>query len=568
MHSRFYFSRWSWLWCGVSAAWAQPVPVPVPDAGSVMQQIEGGQRPKPPTLQRQPTAPAGPSGAPAGRSVTLSAIRFQGNTVVPTAQLEVLVAPWLGQPLAFSELEQMARAVTAAYRQAGYLARAEFAPQDLTEGVATLRITEGQFGNVRIEGERLSRLPPDKLQQLVDAVQPKGDLVRTSALDRALLLADDLPGASVTGKLEPGSQPGETDLVLNTQDEPLLSGKVVGDNAGARATGTARIYGRLGWASPLSLGDQATVGALHSEGSDYVHAAYSLPVGPRGLQLGLAASHLDYRLVSPEYQTLDASGRSTIFEGLANYPVIRSPAANLFAGVALADKRYYNQASGIATSDYTVRTASLGLWGNRLDQAWSGGWSSGSLYWVFGDLDLSGSPNQSFDAAGPQAAGTFNVLRLQAAHQQPLQILGSQSTALNLRYSAQWANKNLDSSEKFYLGGPNGVRAYPVSEAGGSEGQIVNLELQTNLSANLRLMVFVDWGQVTVNRKPWGLNGQDRYDLSGAGLGLDLLNVRDVQLQLVWARRFGSNPRPLLNGHDQDGSYKRNRFWLTAGLSF
>jgi len=35
------------------------------------------------------------------------------------------------------------------------------------------------------------------------------------------------------------------------------------------------------------------------------------------------------------------------------------------------------------------------------------------------------------------------------------------------RVSAQWASKNLDSSQKFGLGGPNGVRAYPSGEGYG-----------------------------------------------------------------------------------------------------
>lgn len=98
----------------------------LPDAGSVRQQIEGGQRLPIPALQ----APA--AGAPAvvvepvGPSVTLKTIRFEGNTVLDGVQLAAITAPWLARPLGFAELEQAARAVTEAYRQAGYLARAEF----------------------------------------------------------------------------------------------------------------------------------------------------------------------------------------------------------------------------------------------------------------------------------------------------------------------------------------------------------------------------------------------------------------------------------------------------------
>lgn len=564
MNVRFHLSVWGAV-VGIcsNAVLAQSLP----DAGSVLQQIEGRQRPPPPELRRAPTTPTGPVAAPGGPTVTLRAIRFDGNTVLDTAQLERLVAPWLGQALAFAELEQAARAVADAYRQAGYLARAEFGPQDLTDGVATLRITEARFGKVRIEGERLSRLSPERLQQLVAAVQAEGALVHPPALDRALLLADDQAGVAVSGQFAPGAKPGETDLVLHTANLPLVSGKVLGDNAGARSTGTARLVAHIGLASPLSLGDQAALALVHSQGSDYANLAYTVPVGARGWQLGVNASRLDYRLVRPELRALDARGGSSAVELQASYPLVRSPTTNLYWSSSLADKRFDNKAMGVSTSDYTVRSGSLGLWANRLDAPdflGGKGWTSASLAWTLGDLDLDGSPNQAADAAGPRAAGRFDVLRWQATRQQAL---GESGLNLSLRYGGQLASKNLDSSEKIYLGGPGGVRAYPVGEAGGSAGQVANLELQANVHRLVRLTAFVDWGQVTVNRSPYGTVGRQRYDLSGVGLALDLLGVPGLQTQLIWARRLGSHPNPLANGRDQDGSYKRNRFWLTAGVA-
>ena len=47
--------------------------------------------------------------------------------------------------------------------------------------------------------------------------------------------------------------------------------------------------------------------------------------------------------------------------------------------------------------------------------------------------------------------------------------------------AGQLADKNLDTAEKFYLGGPGGVRAYPQGEATGDQGY--------RLSGELRLLV-------------------------------------------------------------------------------
>lgn len=68
--------------------------------------------------------------------------------------------------------------------------------------------------------------------------QTTGQPLSANALDLPLLLAIDLPGLSVAGKLVPGAADNETTLVLQTTDEPFIYGDVGLDNTGARSTGT------------------------------------------------------------------------------------------------------------------------------------------------------------------------------------------------------------------------------------------------------------------------------------------------------------------------------------------
>jgi len=39
-------------------------------------------------------------------------------------------------------------------------------------------------------------------------------------------------------------------------------------------------------------------------------------------------------------------------------------------------------------------------------------------------------------------------------------------------------------------------------------------------------------------------------------------------VKATFARRIGSNPNPNANGTDEDGTLKKNRFWLTATIPF
>jgi hemolysin activation/secretion protein len=120
--------------------------------------------------------------------------------------------------------------------------------------------SEAVFGGARIDGA--GRIDAARVGRFVEAAQARGALRNADALDRAILLVDDLPGAGATGNLVAGERDNETALALN------LSGDATFDNAGSRSTGAARASANLALASPLRLGDQATANLLHSDGSD------------------------------------------------------------------------------------------------------------------------------------------------------------------------------------------------------------------------------------------------------------------------------------------------------------
>ena len=90
--------------------------------------------------------------------------------------------------------------------------------------------------------------------------------------------------------------------------------------------------------------------------------------------------------------------------------------------------------------------------------------------------------------------------------------------SLYTQLQGQWADGNLDSSEKISLGGAYGVRAYPQGEASGDQGWLANLELRYALTDAWQLSTFVDHGEVRLNKDAWS-NGENHRSLSAAGVG-------------------------------------------------
>lgn len=552
------------------AAW--PVPPALsqtaPNAGSLLQQMERGMTPRLPSRADKPRAAPLPEEMPVspGVRVAVKVFRFAGNTLLPEARLQETVAPWLNRALDIGELRQAATAVAEAYRAAGWIVRAYLPQQDISDGVVTIQIVEAVFGATRIEGEPPLRLKLDRVLSMVDAVQKKGEPVSAAALDRALLLIEDTPGTGVSGVLTPGAQPGETDLVLKLTAKPLLHSELAVDNAGGRATGSTRYTASFALNGALGWGEQATANLLHADGMDYLRLGATLPVGARGLRLGANASVLRYRLTASEFAALDAHGGSQTVGLEASYPLLRTRFANLYLNANADHKRFNNVSAGAVVTRYSVNNYALGLQGNRFDNWLGGGANTAGVNFVTGRVNLNGSPNQAADALTTRTDGAFTKLRYNVARRQAL----TERFSLLAALSGQWASKNLDSSEKFYLGGPNGVRAYPLNEAGGASGQLATLEARLALQLNLNLAGFYDWGQVTVNRHKdfAGAAVINSITLKGAGAALAWQGPHHTQVRATWARRIGENPNPTLTGLDQDGSKVRHRFWLTASLSF
>lgn len=548
---------------GISSAYAQTTP----DAGALRQQIER-QMPQALPDEKKPLTALPPEYKPAsGLGVTVKQFRFAGNTLLSAEQLTPALAPFLNRPLDFSGLQQATAAVSEAYRAAGWLVRVYLPRQEITDGIVTLQIVEGIFGKARVEGEPPSRLTTGRAEATIAAAQQAGQALNAFALDRALLVLDDLPGVAVSGNLAPGVGEAETDLVLKMADEPLVSGEAGLDNFGSRATGEQRLTANAFLTSPMKIGDQLAANLIHSEGSDYVRLAYSLPVGYDGLRLGINASQMKYKVITSEFAAANISGNSRNTELDVQYPLLRSRNRNLYLSAAYDVKAFDNNANGATSTRYGVRNLGIGVVGNLFDKWGGGGANVANLHFTAGDLDLDGSPNKATDATTTQTQGSFTKLRYALSRQQAL----TPELSLYALLTGQHASKNLDSSEKFYLGGANGVRAYPSNEGGGSEGKLVNLELRWRAMNNLVIAGFYDWGDLTINKNNvfTGAPSVNSYELHGFGASVAWTGPLGLNIKGTYARRLGSNPnRNVTTDNDQDGSLIRDRLWLTATLPF
>lgn len=505
-----------------------------PDAGQTQQGIDQAplQLPERQRLELNlPDAPADPA-AEAGPRLQVNGFILDGNQALSDEVLLTQLADLSGRELTVGQLQGAANRITRLYRESGYpLARAYLPAQEIEGGMVKIAVLEGRYGEIQVKDQatlRGSALAPLATLQAGDAVQGK-------SLERSLLLLQDTPGVEVKSTLRPGTSTGTTDLLVDVQRAPLVSGSVDADNYGNRFVGEYRLGGTLNLNNPLGFGDRLTLRAMGSEEDQrYGRIAYQLPVGPWATQVGVAYSDMDYQL-GKDFEDLDAHGNARIASVFALQPLVRSRDFSLYGQLQFDDKRLKDDIDLFdQKSDKRARVTILSLTGNSRDTLLGGGVNSFALAWSQGSLNIDGAPAKRVDDLTAGTRGQFHKLNPSLVRLQRL----SDRFSLYTQLQGQWADGNLDSSEKLYLGGAYGVRAYPQGEASGDQGWLANVELRYALNEAWQLSTFVDHGQVRLNKDTWADEDNHR-SLSGAGVGARWA-AHGWQISTVAAWRLGN----------------------------
>ncbi len=486
---------------------------------------------------------------------------FKGNTLIPNEVLAEILHADKNSLLNFKQLQLAVEKVIKGYKDAGWVAFAFLPEQDISSGNVSIQIVEVVMGELFINNNSKKPINDNLIRKTFSKNQVKGEFLKLNSLDRAILLLTDLPGVQIKGSLGELSQKNNSrDVILELFDSPFQIGEVSLDNSGNRSTGTERLIANLNINNLSGHFDLLSLLAMRSEGINYLRGEVNLPISNNGLRIGAYNSLLNYRVVSPEFWETNSMGIAKVQGLKLSYPLIRSFTENLASNIVVEKKYFDNKLNGSQESKYKSYILSTGLLGNTSDD-W-GGKNSGDIHLVIGQLDLDGSPSKSRDSVGLNTAGVFNKLRYSFNRQQSISSLWSTSLSI----TGQLANKNLDSSEKFVLGGDMGVRAYPSSEGLGSQGRVINFEMRWQATSTSTFIGFYDWGKITMLRDHAPATALNTYTLKGIGIGLNSQFENGVRVKLSWSYRIGSNPNPSSSGQDQDGSNQKNRVWLSANL--
>ena len=533
--------------------------VPVPDAGRIQEQLRAPEPPRSPAQPQIRIEPPRGDAKPVTAPFHVRSFRVRGATVFREAQLAAL----LGEPMramTLAEVQALAERITEHYRKHGYIvARAIIPAQDVRDGVVEVRVVEGRYD--RIDIANASEISERRVRATVAGVR-EDSVVHGPTLERAVLLLSDLAGVQPKATLEPAAQSGYTNLLLEISPTRATEFDAVLDNAGSRFTGRTRLSAGAILNSPLGIGDRMSARLIGSEKLLSARLGYEAPLGPAGLRAGVYGYGTWYEL-GEDFASLDASGDTRGAGASLSYPLIRSADLNVrlqLGGEARALEDRIG-AQGIV-NEKAIRVLQWGAGGDFRDSLLGGGLSAFHVTASHGKVELRTPDLLMGDDATAGTHGGFDKFLFAVQRLQHV----TKNVRLAINYTAQIAATNLDSSEKFSVGGPGGVRAYPSGEAAGDDVMLIQAELRYTgiswLGGQLTPAIFVDFARSRINHHTWpGFTGKnDRY-LSALGLGLEWTRTNQFFARGWFAHKLGDEPATADTDSDR-------RVWLQGGVLF
>ena len=493
--------------------------------------------------------PGGPAGAVPDVAIAVSRVVVEGVTVYAPAALARITAGLTGPAVPLAAVERARVALLQRYRRDGYPLTAVSAVRD-GAGVLHMRVTEGHIAEVKLDGD-IGPAGVQVLRFLNRLTEPKA--ITAAALERYLLLAQDVPGVSVRAILRPSTdQPGALTLVAQVS-RTAVSGLLTADNRGFRKSGPEESLAVADFNSFTSYGERTEVSLYRSFNDTQIfgEASSEFYIGASGLKLRLYAGAGDSQ-PSGDLRAAGYDGATRVFGGQFTYPVIRARQQTLNA-FAIMDALESNIDNGTAPNVFRNSYDSLRIFRTGFDYALSDVWAGDARAAVSGLTFRLSQGARGLGAKTDQTRpgervdffkASFDLSRTQTLFQPT----DSSSVALMGILAGQITPDLLPPAEKFYLGGNRITRGFYAGEVTGDNGLAATLELQFNTTMDLRAFGqtmtfapqfygFYDWGETWENQR-----SDANHRLQSAGLGVRLNVTRFTEFDLEGVHRFTRYP--------------------------
>lgn len=479
------------------------------------------------------------------------------------------------QGLTIGQLQEIVDEVTTYYRKKGFvLAQAYIPAQTITNGVVIVQVLEGTLEHIVVENNKhySTELITESFTDLI------GLPVVKTPMESALLRLTDYPGLNAYGVFRPGKNIGSTELVINTQEERAGNLAFYLDNHGSEFTGEYRARIAYALNNPTNSRDRL-FGDIYQTfdpaNGTYGSMAYERPLFSLTSTIGIQYNQNTYDFET-EGGFLPGDGETRVGGIYWRYSMDRSREKNSHvlldfsrkrADVSLKEKGNGNGTLIEFRDDLAVLALEYGFDSIGIKTT---GVNIGSIRYSHGFDDAFGipadDPESSDNSLNTGSTAKFDKVHLAYTR---LQSIDAKNSVL-FNFRGQYSDDILVSLEQFPLGGPDSIRAYPVSKYLRDKAYFTSLEwmikapgisedeaLQNKTWGEImQLSLFFDAAGGRNNTE--GDKDADSIDIMGIGVGFRI-HYKSFNARLDFAKPINK---------DESEDIEDSQFYFTTSYNF
>jgi hemolysin activation/secretion protein len=475
-----------------------------------------------PTPSPSPTSPSELIPGTVPTAIPVTRINVVGSTVFPPEEFAKITKPYVDKgTISLAELFQVRDEITRLYFNKGYITSGAYIPpQELTNGVIEIKISEGGIEDIQVKGTRhlnpnyirsrlaLATTTPLKQDRLIQALQ--------------ILQLQDKLIKTISADLSTGTQPGQSLLTVTVTEAPRWEAQLTLDNGRTPSVGSFRRQFQLTNYDLLGFGDILLIAYTNTAGSNAVDTSYTIPFNPRNGTISISGGFAFNRVIEEPFDILDIHSYSNYINLTVRQPIFQTVNQEFALGLTLG-----HQESGATLLDGEIPFPSPGS-----DD--EGNTRITSLQF-FQDYILRTNQQvlalrsqftfgiNAFNATIKDIPPDSNFFAWRGQAQYVWQ--WAPQTLLLLRGDVQLADRPLVPLEQFGIGGIESVRGYRQDQLLTDNGVFLSAEVRIPIlrlnqpRITLQLAPFVDFG--------YGFNNSGQFTaplpyntLASVGLGL------------------------------------------------
>jgi hemolysin activation/secretion protein len=504
----------------------------------------------------------------------------EGNTLLPPAQVDALVAPFAGERKVYGDIQKALEALENAYRSVGYGTVQVYVPeQELTHGSVRLQVTEGVIGKVTISG--LKEYTLENIRRTLPQLQ-EGRAPNMRQISENILLANDNPAKQLEVTLGVGEADDTVDAKVNVTEDPIRRFTVSFDNTGSGSTGEYRVGVAYMNANlfdadqVLTLAYTTTPDAPPNVKVDVYSVAYRIPFYSIGDSVDVIYGKSSTNVPVVQSTGFNLAGKGDVLGLRWNhyFPRRGEYTSKLIYGF---DYKYMNTRCTIAgvpqsmnpgdsltasCLPYTLRPFTLTYSGQKAGAGevidYSLGvlrnFAMGSRYSYTSTRNATGVDHYSFINSNRQTPDSFMAVKGTLSYMKAL----PDNFALRLALNWQYSPSALPSGEQIGLAGSTAVRGFGERAVAMDRGwfgtaEIYSPELapELGLPGSLKAVFFYDlargYNLNTARVNPWDTPVQ-KAGIASVGTGLRYALNKDVSLRADFAMVTDAGPVDIIPG--------------------